>query len=115
LVGKSPTPCIVVVTLTPHPEDYATVRNLVLEVIPAIHDDPGCLLYALHDTTTGQLVLIEAWADRAAWLAHFELPGIKRLKKELPPWLAAPASRVEMYGVGVGHPTLGGLITPHSG
>lgn len=104
-----------VVTLTPHPEDFAKVRGLVLEVIPQIHEDPGCLLYAAHDTTNGQLVLIEAWADRDAWLAHFELPAIKRLKKELPPWLAAPASRVEMYGLGVGDPTLGWLITPHSG
>ena len=114
-MDKSTTPCIVVVTLTPHPEHYAKVRDLVFEVIPAIHEDPGCLLYAPHDTTNGQLVLIEAWADRDAWVAHFELPAIKRLKQELPPWLAAPASRVEMYGLGVGDPSLGQLISPPTG
>ena len=114
-MDKSTTPCIVVVTLTPHPEHYAQVRDLVLEVIPDIHKDPGCLLYAPHDTTTGQLVLIEAWAHRDAWLAHFELPAILRLKKELPPWLAEPASRVEMYGLGVGDPTLGHLVRFDSG
>lgn len=104
-----------VVTLTPHPEHYAKVRDLVHEVIPDINKDPGCVLYAPHDTTNGQLVLIEAWADRDAWLAHFELPAIKRLKQELPPWLAAPASRVEMYGLEVGDPALGHLIRHHTG
>jgi quinol monooxygenase YgiN len=105
----------VVVTLTPHPEHYAQVRDLVLEVIPDIHENPGCLLYAPHDTPNGQLVLIEAWTDRDAWLAHFELAAIKRLKQELPPWLAEPASRVEMCGLGVGDPTLGQLMSRQTG
>jgi quinol monooxygenase YgiN len=98
-VNKPDQHTVVVVTLTPHPEHYSVVVDLILEVIPEIHRDPGCVLYALHETVDNDVVLIESWVDRDAWLAHFELPAIVRLKKELPPWLATPAKRVEMYAI----------------
>lgn len=99
---RSDRPTIVVVTLTPHPEHYTAVVDLLCEVIPAIHEDPGCLTYALHEAVDQTVVLIESWRDRNAWLAHFSLPPIVRLKNELPPWLALPASRVEMYQLPAG-------------
>lgn len=89
-----------VVTLTPHPEHYADVVGLLVEVIPAIQQDPGCLVYALHEAVDHTVVLVESWRDREAWLAHFNSPPILRLKQDLPPWLVAPAKRVEMYELG---------------
>jgi quinol monooxygenase YgiN len=98
-VAKSEGPTVVVVTLTPRPDHYPDVVDLLCEVIPQIQEDPGCLLYALHEACDKTVVLIESWRDREAWLAHFSLPPILRLKQELTPWLAAPAKRVEMYQV----------------
>jgi quinol monooxygenase YgiN len=89
----------VVVLLSPHPEHYSLVLELLKTVIPGIHKDPGCLTYALHERTDGQIVLVEKWRDKQAWLNHFSLPEIIRLKTELPPWLAAPAERLEMYEI----------------
>jgi quinol monooxygenase YgiN len=87
----------VVVVLTPHPQHFSAVLELLLEVTPAIQADPGCLLYAIHETPEGTIVLIERWASPEAWKNHFSLPEIMRLKATLPPWLAAPAERLEMY------------------
>lgn len=91
------TPTLVVVRLRPHPEHYTAVINLLVEVIPEIQQGPGCLLYALYEDTDREIVLIESWADRHAWHAHFDWEPILRLKKELPPWLATPVTRLEMY------------------
>lgn len=96
-MAKADRPTVVVVTLTPHPEHYGDVVGLLAEVIPTIQQDPGCLVYALHEAVDHTVVLVESWRNREAWLAHFHLPPILRLKQDLPPWLAAPARRVEMY------------------
>lgn len=96
-MAKADRPTVVVVTLTPHPEHYGDVVGLLAEVIPTIQQDPGCLVYALHEAVDHTVVLVESWRNREAWLAHFHLPPILRLKRDLPPWLAAPARRVEMY------------------
>lgn len=89
----------VVVVLTPHPQHFSHVLELLLEVTPAIQADPGCLLYAVHETPEGTIILIEKWASTEAWKNHFSLPEIIRLKATLPPWLALPAERLEMYEV----------------
>ena len=91
------TGCVVLVELIPLPEQRSFVLALLREVIPEIHRGPGCELYALYEKTDGNLVLIEKWASRHAWQAHFDWKPIKRLKKELAERVELPVSRREMY------------------
>jgi len=91
------TPCVVVVELIPLAGQRNFVVELVREVIPEIHQGPGCELYALYEKTDGSLVLIERWESRDAWQAHFDWQPIQRLKKELATKVELPVSRREMY------------------
>jgi len=40
------------------------------QTTPAVHDDEGCLLYALHDVADGTITMIEKWQTREILQAH---------------------------------------------
>jgi quinol monooxygenase YgiN len=40
------------------------------ESIPAVHGEPGCLLFALHSADNGSLVLIEKWESEELLARH---------------------------------------------
>ena len=42
-------PVVVVATMTAKPESVDTVRDACAKAIEAVHDEPGCQLYALHE------------------------------------------------------------------
>ncbi|MEX5237661.1 putative quinol monooxygenase [Kocuria arenosa] len=49
------------------------------KAIPAMHEEPGCLLYAIHDAADGLIVMIEKWASDSDLAAHTEGPAVARL------------------------------------
>ena len=62
----------IVVTAIFHPADGS--RDAVLAAlepaIAAVHGEPGCLLYAIHDAPDGSIVMIEKWESVALLDAH---------------------------------------------
>lgn len=63
------TPVIVVATLTAKPESVEVVRDICTRTVAQVHDEPGCQLYALHESD-GAFVFIEQWADADALRTH---------------------------------------------
>jgi quinol monooxygenase YgiN len=92
-------PCVVIASFSPKPEHYEDVKRVLLEVLPDVHQEPGCELYALHEDVNGGLVLIEQWTTRELWQSHLTLETVARIKKGLEGLLEKDTVVQEMYGV----------------
>jgi quinol monooxygenase YgiN len=71
-------PVIVVATLIAKPESVDAVRDACTRAIEAVHAEPGCELYALHESD-GTFVFVEQWADDDALKTHSTAPAIGAL------------------------------------
>ena len=68
-------PVVVVATMTAKPESVDTVRDACKQAIEAVHQEPGCELYALHEAD-GTFVFVEQWADADALKTHSTAPAV---------------------------------------
>ena len=71
-------PVVVVATMKAKPESADLVRNACTEAIEAVHNEPGCQLYSLHEAD-GTFVFVEQWADTDALTTHSTAPAIAKL------------------------------------
>jgi quinol monooxygenase YgiN len=71
-------PVVVVATLTAKPESVDTVRAACTKAVEAVHDEPGCELYSLHESN-GTFVFVEQWADEDALKTHSAAPAVGAL------------------------------------
>ena len=55
-------PVVIVASFTAKPESVDAVRSACIKAIEAVHDEPGCQLYSLHQAGD-TFVFIEQWAD----------------------------------------------------
>jgi quinol monooxygenase YgiN len=60
------------------PESVDAVREACKTAIAAVHDEPGCELYSLHESD-GTFVFVEQWADADALTTHSTAPAIGAL------------------------------------
>ena len=68
-------PVVVVASFVAKPESTDAVRSACLKAIEAVHDEPGCELYSLHQTGD-TFVFIEQWVDADALKIHGTAPAI---------------------------------------
>ena len=73
---------VVVAHIRPLPEHLDAVRDAFLEVLPEVHAEPGCELYALHEAD-GVLVMVEKWESQEALTTHMTAPALTGLGPEL--------------------------------
>lgn len=71
-------PVVVVATMKAKPESVDAVREACTNAVAAVHDEPGCELYSLHEAD-GTFVFVEQWADADALKAHSTAPAIGTL------------------------------------
>ena len=71
-------PVVVVATMTAKPESVDLVRQACKKAVEAVHQEPGCQLYALHETDR-TFVFVEQWADADALQAHSAAPAVATL------------------------------------
>lgn len=88
-------PIVLVATLAPLPEFRDDVLLALQEAVPRVHTEPGCELYALHDSPSGFLI-IEQWSDAAALKAHARGEALGQLRSELEGKLDRPLD-TKMY------------------
>jgi quinol monooxygenase YgiN len=79
---------VVVATITPQPDAVDAVREALQAAVPAVHEEPGCELYALHEAD-GVFVMVEKWADADAMKAHGKAEPLATLGAALAGKLAA--------------------------
>lgn len=101
-------PVVIVASFTAKPESVDAVRAACTKAIEAVHDEPGCELYALHQTGD-TFVFIEQWADAAALQAHSTAPAIGTLLGEIGDHLAGAPDLKMLEPIPAGDPAKGQL------
>lgn len=71
-------PVVVVATMKAKPESVDAVREACTNAVAAVHEEPGCQLYSLHESD-GTFVFVEQWADADALKTHSTAPAIGTL------------------------------------
>lgn len=102
-------PIIAVATITPVPEHRDAVRAAILDSIPAVHTEPGCELYSLHESKTS-FVIIEQWVDGDALQAHGAGENFVALTAALEGLLAEPMDVTFLKPVAAGTTAQGQLV-----
>ena|ERR1700757_1072666 len=101
-------PVVVVATMTAKPESVDTVREVCKRAVEAVHAEPGCDLYALHEAK-GTFVFVEQWADADALKTHSSAPGATTLFAEVGPHLDGAPDIKLLQPVVAGDPAKGQL------
>ena len=70
--------------------------------IPGVHDEQGCLLYAIHEADDGTITMIEKWESAADLEAHASGEAVKPLQAATAELLAEPVRVVTMEPIPVG-------------
>jgi quinol monooxygenase YgiN len=88
----------VVVTAVFHPIPGRTAEliDALRASIPAVHDEQGCRLYAIHDADDGTVTMIEKWDSREDLAAHAAGPPVKRLQEAVAGLIARPTTVTTM-------------------
>jgi quinol monooxygenase YgiN len=73
---------VVVATLTPKPDEVDAVRAAILEAVPKVHAEPGCELYAVHESEDG-FVMVERWESPDALRVHGRAEALTTLGQRL--------------------------------
>jgi quinol monooxygenase YgiN len=60
---------VVVATITPSDGHYDEVRQILLDTIPRVHEEPGCELYSMQEDGR-RLVMVEKWESAEALQEH---------------------------------------------
>ena len=75
-------PVTVVATMKAKPESVDAVRDACTKAIEAVHSEPGCDLYSLHEAD-GTFVFVEQWADAEALQTHSTAPAVTQMFAEV--------------------------------
>ena len=99
---------VVVATITPLPEHIDAVREAILAAVPAVHAEPGCELYALHQGD-GEFVMVERWADADALRVHGKADALTTLGAALAGKVVGPPEVKRLAPVPAGDATMGAV------
>jgi quinol monooxygenase YgiN len=89
---------VVTGSVTTRPETFDEARRLSLEHVHRSRQEPGCISHAVHVDCENplRLVFVEQWADRAALVAHFAVPGSGEIVRALRSLAVGPTT-LELY------------------
>ncbi len=100
---------VVIATITPKPEHAEEVREAVLGTVPAVHGEPGCERYSLHQGRDGALVMVEKWESAEALAAHGKAEALTGLSGRLEGKLTGAPSVTVLDALPAGDPAKGAL------
>jgi len=100
---------VVLAVITPAPGRLDEVRRVLLELVPKVHEEPGCERYALHERQDGALVMIERYASQQAFEAHGAGENLKALRSSLDGLLTGPFDVSVLTPLPAGDPEKGSL------
>ena len=101
-------PVVVVATLTVKPESVDTVREILTRAAEEVHEEPGCQLYAVHQSGE-TFVFVEQWADDEALKTHSSAPAVGKMFSAAGEHLAGAPDIKMLQPVPAGDPAKGQL------
>jgi quinol monooxygenase YgiN len=84
------TPVVVTAYFHPAPGQHDQVVEALRPAIAAVHEEPGCELYAVHDAPDGTIVMIEKWTTARELDEHGSGEAVRALNASLEGLLASP-------------------------
>ncbi|MGO4187458.1 putative quinol monooxygenase [Pseudarthrobacter sp. TAF60_1] len=93
---------IVTAVFTPQEGAFSQVAAALSPAIAEVHEEPGCLLYAIHEAPNGQIVMIEKWETAEMLDAHGAGPAVKRLNASLNGLLQVPVEVTRLSPIPAG-------------
>jgi len=85
-----PEPVIVTAEFTPRPGCRDALVAALRIAIADVHEEEGCLLYALHGASDDMILMIEKWSSTAALDAHAAGEAVARLDASIAELIASP-------------------------
>lgn len=98
---------VVTAVFTPVEGKRAELIDALREAIPAVHAEPGCELYAIHDAEDGTITMLEKWTSAADLDAHAVGEPITRLNALIDGLIASPVVVTRMTALPAGTPDQG--------
>lgn len=102
-------PVIVTAYFRPAPGQHDRVVEALRPAIAAVHAEPGCELYAIHDAPDGTIVMIEKWTTAADLDEHGSGEAVRTLRANLEGLLDAPVEVTRLSPIAAGTPQQGQL------
>jgi quinol monooxygenase YgiN len=84
------TPVVVTAIFYPASGQHEQVVAALRPAIAAVHEEPGCELYAIHDAPDGTIVMIEKWTSVHDLDDHGGSDAVRALNSSLEGLLASP-------------------------
>lgn len=100
---------VVTAVFTPLETTRDRVLDALNELIPLVHEEEGCLLYAIHEQPDGTIVMIEKWESAELLDAHSVGRPVTEFGQRLDGLLAHPAVVTRLTALPVGDPVKGAL------
>ena len=100
---------IVTAAFTPKDGTYDQVVAALSPAIAEVHEEPGCQLYAIHESPNGQIMMIEKWDSAELLDAHGAGDAVKRLTASLEGLLAEPVEVTRLVPIPAGTAHQGAL------
>jgi quinol monooxygenase YgiN len=102
---------IVVATVRAKPGAESQLESEFMELIPKVHAEDGCLLYALHRSASDptELVVIERWSSQAALDQHMTQPALQGFGERAGELFAEPPAISFYEALPAGREELGAL------
>lgn len=100
---------IVTAVFTPVDGAFNKVVDALSPAIAEVHEEPGCLLYAIHESPNGQIVMIEKWESVELLDAHGAGDAVKRLNASLDGLLEKPVEVTRLVAIPAGTESQGAL------
>ena len=105
---STPSETVVVVAIFPAAEGRLDdLRAALVEAIPAVHEEEGCELYAIHDGPEGKIWMLEKWTSVELLDAHGAGPAVARLQELTQGLTSGPVEVTRMFPIPAGTPQQG--------
>ncbi len=102
-------PVVVTAIFTPAEGKRDELVRRLEPAIAEVHEEDGCILYAIHDSPDGTIVMIEKWASEELLDAHSEGEPVKRLQQSIADVIAAPVEVTRLRPIAAGTAEQGAL------
>ncbi|MDT0194310.1 putative quinol monooxygenase [Arthrobacter sp. AB6] len=100
---------VVTAAFSPKEGAFDLVVAALSPAISEVHQEPGCLLYAIHEAPNNQILMIEKWESAALLDAHGQGEPVKRLNASLEGLLEKPVEVTRMVPIPAGTAQQGAL------
>ncbi len=102
-------PVVVTAVFVPRAGSFDAVTDVLSRAIARVHEEPGCLLYAIHRDPEDRIIMIEKWESTELLDAHGAGEAVAQLNSDIDGLLAEPVVVTRLVPIPAGTSAQGQL------